>query len=207
MDRKHTVEVHVEKGMQHMQKIMFHGEGNQNSKGQKGDVIVLLIQREHPVFERRGDDLVIRKVEISLAQALCGIEYVFKHLDDRDIVVRNKKGEVIKSGDVKGIVGEGMPIHKNPFEKGNLYIEFVVQFPTNNFASKEQMQKLESLLPARTPFVMPIGEQVEEVDMIDLEPRSSSDSYGGGSSGNYYDADYDDDSHHGHGPSVQCQTQ
>lgn len=205
-EQKNTLQVHVEKGMQHMQKIVFRGEGNQNVNGDRGDVIAILIQEEHDVFERRHDDLVIRNVEINLTQALCGLEYVFKHLDGRDIVVKTLPGQVIKMGDVKGVVGEGMPLYKNPFSKGNLYIEFVIQYPPNNFATVEQMKQLESVLPPREPFIMPTGENVEEVDMVEIEPRS--DSYGG-SGGNYYDADYDDDFHGSAGghTGVQCHTQ
>ncbi len=42
-------------------------------------------------------------------------------------------GEVIKHGDVKCVYGEGMPTYKNPFEKGNLIVQFVVHFPPSNF--------------------------------------------------------------------------
>jgi DnaJ-class molecular chaperone len=43
-------------------------------------------------------------------------------------------------GDLKGIKGEGMPIYKNPFEKGNLYIKFDVTFPSNNFADETKLK-------------------------------------------------------------------
>ena len=32
-------------------------------------------------------------------------------------------GEVIKSGDLKMVSGEGMPQYRNPFEKGRLIIQ------------------------------------------------------------------------------------
>ena len=38
-------------------------------------------------------------------------------------------GEVIKTGDVKQVQGEGMPFYRNPFEKGRLLIQFNVVFP------------------------------------------------------------------------------
>jgi DnaJ family protein A protein 1 len=38
-------------------------------------------------------------------------------------------GEVIKHNDVKCILNEGMPLHKNPLEKGKLIITFTVTFP------------------------------------------------------------------------------
>ena len=40
-------------------------------------------------------------------------------------------GEVIKTGDLKQVQGEGMPQYRNPFEKGRLIIQFNVIFPNN----------------------------------------------------------------------------
>ena len=40
-------------------------------------------------------------------------------------------GEVIKTGDIKQVQGEGMPHYRNPFEKGRMLIQFNVVFPPN----------------------------------------------------------------------------
>ena len=40
-------------------------------------------------------------------------------------------GEVIKTGDLKMVRGEGMPQYRNPFEKGRLIIQFNVIFPAS----------------------------------------------------------------------------
>ena len=50
-------------------------------------------------------------------EALCGAEFVVKHLDDRNIVVKTQPGTLIRPGDVKAVDDEGMPMHKNPFVK------------------------------------------------------------------------------------------
>lgn len=44
------------------------------------------------------------------------------------------------TGDVKGIVGEGMPLPKSPFEHGNLFIKFDVAFPSNQFADGDKLK-------------------------------------------------------------------
>ena len=36
-------------------------------------------------------------------------------------------------GCIRGVVGEGMPGYRRPFDKGNLYIKFEIEFPPNNF--------------------------------------------------------------------------
>lgn len=37
------------------------------------------------------------------------------------------------------VKGEGMPQYRNPFEKGDLYIKFDVQFPENNWINAEKL--------------------------------------------------------------------
>ncbi|CAH0700712.1 unnamed protein product [Spodoptera exigua] len=190
------LEVHIEKGMCENQKIFFRGEGDQQPDTQPGDVIIVLQQKPHPIFQRTGNDLVI-KHEITLTEALCGFEFVIKHLDARDLLVRHPPGEVIKPGDLKCIQGEGMPQFKNPFEKGNLYIKFDVVFPENNFATEEQMKQIESVLPPRPAFVMPTGEDVEEVNLMEYTAsergRGREEAYAS-----------DDEEHMHTGPEVQC---
>lgn len=190
------LEVHVEKGMRENQKIFFRGEGDQQPDTQPGDVIIVLQQKPHELFKRTGDDLLMER-EITLTEALCGFEFVVKHLDGRDLLVRHLPGEVVKPGDLKGIQGEGMPQHKNPFEKGNLYIKFDVTFPENNFANEDQLKQIESILPPRPAFVMPTGEDVEEVNLMEYtaseRSRGREEAYAS-----------DDEEHMHTGPGVQC---
>lgn len=192
------LEVHVDKGMREGEKIFFRGEGDQQPSVEAGDVIIILQQKPHEKFQREGNDLFMTH-SVNLTEALCGFNIVIKHLDGRDIVMNHPPGEVIEPGNVKGVVGEGMPMYRNPFEKGNLYIKFEVQFPENHFIDEESLKELERLLPERVPFQMPIGEHVEEVDLHDYDPSTASSS-GGGRSEAY---DSDDEEHH-RGPGVQC---
>ncbi|CAB3220756.1 unnamed protein product [Arctia plantaginis] len=190
------LEVHIDKGMRHQQNIHFKGEGDQQPDTQPGDVIIVLQQKLHDVFQRTDDDLLMVH-EISLTEALCGFEFIVKHLDGRDLLVRHPPGEVIKPGDLKGILGEGMPQYKNPFEKGNLYIKFDVVFPENNFATEEQMKQIESALPPRPAFVMPTGEDVEEVNLTECTGNE-------GGKGRQEAYASDDEEHMHAGPGVQC---
>ena len=38
------------------------------------------------------------------------------------------------------VEGEGMPMFRHPFEKGNLIIKFNIEFPENNFASEDKLK-------------------------------------------------------------------
>jgi DnaJ-class molecular chaperone len=74
------------------QKILFHGEGDQEPELDPGDVIIVLDQKDHSVFQRRGQDLIM-KMKIQLSEALCGFKKTIKTLDDRVLVISSKSGK------------------------------------------------------------------------------------------------------------------
>ena len=62
-----------------------------------GDVIIVLQEKEHDTFTRKGSDLFCT-YNIGLTEALCGFEFTMKQLDGRDLVIKNPKGHVIQPG-------------------------------------------------------------------------------------------------------------
>jgi len=69
--------------------------------------------------------------EITLLEALTGVDFVLTQLDGKKIRVKNKLGEVIKPDDIKTVENHGMPFHKQTYKYGNLFIVFKVKFPTS----------------------------------------------------------------------------
>ena len=106
-------------------------------------------------------------------------------------------GEVIKDGDVKCIMGEGMPQYRNPFEKGRLIVQFNVSFPEDGWLPVDKISLLESLLPPRQEVIIPDG--AEECTLTKFDPHS--DARRSRSMGEVYDDDDDDGMH---GQRVQC---
>jgi DnaJ family protein A protein 2 len=196
------LEVNVDKGMQDDQKITFRGEGDQQPDVEAGDVVIVIQQKTHDKFQRSGNDLYL-PLTISLAEALCGFSMCLKHLDGRYIYIRNKPGEVIVPGSVKGIKGEGMPFYRNPFEKGNLYIKFNVEFPANQSINEIKLREFESILPQRNHSIAfnLHDEGVEEVDLHDYDPNDERTN-GGAGRNEAYDSD-DEDGRRGPG-GIQC---
>ncbi|KAJ8929114.1 hypothetical protein NQ314_018228, partial [Rhamnusium bicolor] len=192
-DRK-ILEVHVDKGMTDGQKIIFNGEGDQEPELEAGDIIIVLDEKEHPVFKRSGSDLILR-MEIQLVEALCGFQKVIRTLDDRDLVVTVLPGEVVKHGDVKCVLNEGMPQYKNPFEKGRLIVQFWVQFPKT--LPPEIIPAIENALPPRSECMIP--DHAEEALLVDFDPEQEARKR---HPRNAYD---EDDEMHGPGR-VQCAT-
>ncbi|KAG2469760.1 DNJA2 protein, partial [Polypterus senegalus] len=149
-------------------------------------------------FKREGNDLHMTH-KIGLVEALCGFHFTLKHLDGRQIVVRYPPGKVIEPGSVRVVRGEGMPQYRNPFEKGDLYIKFDVQFPENNWISPEKLTELEDLLPVRAEAPN-IAADAEEVDLQEYDIGHGS---AGGQRREAYNDSSDEESGH-HGPGVQC---
>lgn len=197
VEEKKEITIHIDKGMKHAQKVIFRGEGHHLPDSVQGDIIVVLKEQGHETFKRENNDLILNET-ISITQALCGFDLVIKHLDGRDLHVKHEAGNVMKNGDIKCVVGEGMPIYKNPFEKGVLFINFTVEFPTSMDVSV--LEALEKCLPPRPAFVMPVGEHVEEVSMSDYDPSSRS---GRKKHSAAYHSDSEDEEGAG-GPGVQC---
>lgn len=193
--KKKILEVHIDKGMKDGQKITFHGEGDQEPGLEPGDVIIVLDQKEHPVFQRQEDNLTM-KMKIKLAEALCGFKKVVLTLDNRPLIINSTPGQVIKHGDIKCVQNEGMPIYRDPYEKGQLYIHFEVEFPEKDWLPEHLMYQLERLLPPRDDVM--ITDDMEEVELCEVDVQSQQKSY----SREAYEED--EDSPRG---GVQCQTQ
>ncbi|XP_072241982.1 dnaJ homolog subfamily A member 4 [Leuresthes tenuis] len=191
--KKKILEVHIDKGMKDGQKITFNGEGDQEPGLEPGDVIIVLDQKDHPVFQRQDENLIM-KMELKLAEALCGFRKTIETLDNRTLIISSQPGEVIKHNDMKCVQNEGMPIYKDPYERGQLLIQFQVEFPEKHWLPEHLMFQLERLLPPREDVM--ITDEMEEVDLCEVDSQSQQKSYG-------REAYEEDDE----GSRVQCQTQ
>ena len=145
------LDVNIEKGMKDGTKITFPGKSDEYPGVIAGDVIVVI--REKNPFEgfRRtaeGENLVYRK-KITLQESLCGYEFILEHLDGRKLYICCNNDVIVPESRRK-IVGEGMAIRKNGAPtggKGDLFIEFEVQFPDNKNLTAKDRQKLKQFLP------------------------------------------------------------
>ena len=78
-------------GMDDGKKITFNGEGDQEPGLEPGDIIVVLDEKEHPIFKRDKTDLHM-KMKISLTESLCGFQKAIKTLDNRQLVITSMPG-------------------------------------------------------------------------------------------------------------------
>lgn len=190
------LEIHINKGMEEGHKITFRGEGDQEPDIEAGDVIIVLIEKKHELFERKGQELLM-EMEIDLVDALTGFRRSVQTLDDRELIITCE--QVIKHGDVKMISNEGMPYPGNPFDKGNLVIKFQVNFPTADWFDSVDKAALRKLLPPPTIPSADMNDDAEECFIETFAPNTRRPER------NAYNDDSDDD--HPHGQRVQCANQ
>lgn len=135
-----TINIHIPAGIDTNQAIKVEGRGEAGKRGGKsGNLFARIIVREHPDFERRGDDL-FTETEINFSQAVLGDEVEIKTLEGSNILLQVPVGT--ESGKVLKISGKGIP-HFGGYGKGNLYVELKVKIPRK--LTKEQKKLLEQL--------------------------------------------------------------
>lgn len=78
-------------GMKDGQRITFQGEGDQEPGLEPGDVIIVLDQKDHDVFQRQDNHLVM-KMKIKLVEALCGFKKTIHTLDNRTLIISTQPG-------------------------------------------------------------------------------------------------------------------
>ena len=165
-----------------------------------GGGLVVLEELEHARFKRNGDDLLY-KAKVDLLTALAGGKFHIEHLDKRILVVHILPGEVIRPGDHKMLVGQGMPSHRH-HDMGNMYVEFEIDFPESRWTSEENITLLETILPPRPELPPPPPNvELEESYLADLDASQRNRMENGASNG---DDDDDDDQQ---GPRMQCHHQ
>jgi DnaJ-class molecular chaperone len=149
--------VHIERGMEGGNKIVFQGVADEVPQADTGDLIVVVEEEGHPVFERKHSDLLFKK-QLTLSQALFGARFVIEHLDNRRVVVTTDPSKVIQPGAVQVIPGEGMPLRSDQCQRGNLFIHFSVTLPHPKSLTREFKRAFLKALPL-----------VDEADGIDVQ--------------------------------------
>jgi DnaJ family protein B protein 4 len=142
-----VLEIEVLPGWKPGTKIRFPRVGNEVSGGESADLVFIVEEKPHNVFERVENDLVC-KVKIPLVDALAGTpglgKKVVQTLDGRKLQVAVPEG-IVKPDQETRISGEGMPIRKSGSmkKKGDLIVKWEVKFPDRlTPAQKEGIRKV-----------------------------------------------------------------
>lgn len=134
------IKIFVPAGVDTNQVIKIEERGEAGRKGgEVGDLYIRIFVKKHPVFERKGDDLLI-SLPISFSQAALGDEIEIPTLEGKKILIKVPAG--VESGKILRISGKGIP-HFSSYGRGNMYIELIIRTPKK--LTKKQKELLEQL--------------------------------------------------------------
>ncbi|WP_459195120.1 molecular chaperone DnaJ [Halosimplex sp. J119] len=137
-----SLSVEVPAGIEDGQTLRMEREGAPGERGgPKGDLLIEVAVRDHPDFERDGDDLH-RQEAISFPQAVFGDTIEVPTIDG---AVELDVPEGTQSGETFRLSGKGMPRLRRR-GNGNLYVQ--VQVVTPESLNEEQREALEAFAEA-----------------------------------------------------------
>jgi curved DNA-binding protein len=135
----------IPKGARTGTKVRFENQGESGFAGGKAGSLFLNINvSEHPIFERREDDLYM-DIDVPLYAAVLG----------GDIRIQTFSGDVklkippgAQSGKTIRLKSRGMPRLRDDSQHGDLYARVLVQIPTDlNTEERELFERLADLRP------------------------------------------------------------
>ena len=120
-----TIYVTIPKGIDDGELILLKDKGNVLNETCKGDIKIFVKIENDSIFKRVGLDLVLEK-SINLKDALCGFSFEITYINGKSYTLNNNSGNIIPHGFRKIIPNMGLERENH---KGNMVIEFNVQFP------------------------------------------------------------------------------
>jgi molecular chaperone DnaJ len=137
--RQRTIDAKVPAGVEDGTRIRFSGGGEVGQfGGPAGDLYVVLHVKEHPFFEREGNDLHC-VVPLSVTQAAMGAEIRVPTMEGEHVL---KIPDGTQPGSTFRIKNKGVPV-LNGHGRGDLYVQVRVLIPAK--LSKRQRELLQEL--------------------------------------------------------------
>ncbi|MEM6929614.1 MAG: DnaJ C-terminal domain-containing protein [Myxococcota bacterium] len=124
---RETIRVKVKPGVTTGQKLKVAGKGNapRARDGETGDLYVIVSVADHPLFRRRGDDLLV-EVPLSYDELVLGADVTVPTLEGTTVVripPSSEPGKVLRLG------GRGLPKLAGG-DPGDLHIQLTLEVPS-----------------------------------------------------------------------------
>ena len=140
--------INIKRGSKNGDNIVVKDGGNYIPElGLTEDLVIQIVEKEHPRYKRKDDDLYIKE-DITLCEALTGIDIFIDHLDGP---LNIKINQIVKPNQMFQVFNKGMPIkHDNQSlgdgsdkDYGNLILDLNIVFPESlGEKQKEYLKKI-----------------------------------------------------------------
>tara|TARA_X000000368_G_scaffold84124_1_gene63678 strand:+ start:4070 stop:5248 length:1179 start_codon:yes stop_codon:yes gene_type:complete len=201
------VSIDIEKGSSNNNIIKLSEMGDEAPNASPGDILFELSQKPHPIFKRKGHDLLIKK-DITLPQALTGLDFTINTLDNRTIKLTTHTPTGIKiikptsiqltddsfitNPTVMMVKNEGMPKpNTGGLEHGDLYVIFNIIFP--DVIHPNTIDVITDLFPTNGITLASTDSNIETVYLENTSLKNYGKHPSNGTSGGI---DEDEGSHH-----------
>jgi len=151
---KYTTTLKIEPGVCKGDIIEIKNEGHElpkelQNKQKKGSIIFMINEMPHELYKRgvvfkgsMNPANLATDITIELHESLCGFVRCIKYLDGSEIYI--DQHDVIKDGDLKVIIGKGLPYKNKSYKYGDLFVKFKVNYP--KFLTENTKGKIYELL-------------------------------------------------------------
>ena len=92
------------------------------------DVVVQLVGVANQTFTRKGNDLFYKK-RITLLESVDGVGFKLDCLDGQIIHVQSSPGDLLPHACTRRLTGYGFPVRHNHHLRGDMYVQFLVEWP------------------------------------------------------------------------------
>jgi DnaJ-class molecular chaperone len=146
---KHIMELEIPPGVDTGTRVRFRGYGAAGQAGGKpGDLYLVISVSPYPNFARQGNDLFSR-LTLPLVLLRTGGGIRVKTLDREAVALTIPAGT--KDGQVFQLSGQGMPLLRQPTQRGDLHLEVLARLPGEPYKSeKELLAESQTLQEATT---------------------------------------------------------
>lgn len=155
-EQRESIKVKVPAGVGTGQKLKVRDKGNAGElNGPAGDLYVLIHVADHPLFHRRGPDLIC-EVPVTIQEAALGTNLTVPTIDGTT-TIRIPPGT--QSGKVFRLTGRGLK-KVGSSHQGDLHLKVIVEVPTE--LSAQARQALEALGSDLPPDAHPLRKAFEQ---------------------------------------------
>lgn len=137
-----TVEIEIPSGVEDGNYIPMKGKGHVGTNGgPAGDLLAIISEKPHEIFQRDGDDLYC-KLSVPYSTAFLGGAVEIKTIDGKKINLKVPAG--IESGKILKVKGKGIKGY-NSYRTGDLFVKIQVLTTTSKEASKDYKNIIKEL--------------------------------------------------------------
>ncbi len=163
VEKTKTLNLKIPSGVEMGSRLKVTGEGEMSASGLAGDLYVVVNIKQHPFFERQGNDLIVR-IDIPLTTGVIGSEVEIPTIDGKPVKMKIPPGT--ESGQVFRLKGKGLPF-MGSYGKGDQHVLVNLKIPKNlSKKATELVKELEQELSSGS------GSKSDNYNKVEIYRRS-----------------------------------